>query len=317
MEAVGYTLSSEEHAPPALVHLAERAESLGFAFAMISDHYHPWTARQGQSGFVWAVLGAIAQATSTLRVGTGVTCPILRLHPALIAQASATAALLFDGRFMLGIGAGENLNEHILGDRWPRPAERHARVTEAIDIIRRLWAGGEVSYSGEHYLVDQAQLWSLPAEPPPLLFAASGPDAAALAAAHADGLVATSPDSELVKTFRQGGRKKPAYAQVTLCYAPTVEEAEQTVHEWWPQTGLSGDLSWELKTPELIETACKPLSREQAVEHISCGPDPERHLEAIRRYEKAGFDHIYLHQVGPDQEAFFDFFEDELEPRLS
>lgn len=316
MRGIGYALSSEEHAPAKLVAYAERAEAAGFDFAFVSDHYHPWTSGQGQSGFVWAVLGAIARATSTLRVGTGVTCPIMRIHPAIIAQAAATTAELFEGRFLLGLGAGENLNEHVLGDRWPRVAERHAMIREAVDIIRRLWSGEELSCAGDYFRVDEARLYSLPDELPPLLLAASGPVAAALAGEIADGLIATSPDEELLGAFHATSKKKASYAQVTLCWAASEEEAKRTVHEWWPQTALGGTLSWDLKTPGLVEAACEPLTEEQVVKHIPCGPVAERHLDAIRKYVDAGHDYVYLHQIGPDQEGFFDFFEDEILDRL-
>ena len=316
MKSIGYALSSEEHPPTALVSNARLAEEAGFEFALVSDHYHPWTDRQGQSPFVWTVLGAIAVRTEKLRVGTGVTCPLLRIHPAIIAQAAATTAALFGNRFFLGVGAGENLNEHVLGDRWPSVSERHERLREAIGILRALWTGEQVSHRGVWYTVDQARLYTLPDASPPIYVAGSGEESAALAAEAGDGFISTDPDPGLVKGFRDGGRRKPTYGQVTVCYAHSEKEARNTVREWWPQAGLAGDLSWELKIPSLVEAACKPIPDEEIVRHIACGPDPEVHAKAIRRFSDAGFDHVYVHQVGPDQAGFLRFFAEELRHRL-
>jgi G6PDH family F420-dependent oxidoreductase len=313
---LGYSLSSEEHAPDALVAHAVAAEAAGFAFALISDHYHPWTTPHGQSPFVWAVLGAIAARTERLRVGTGVTCPLVRIHPAIIAQAAATTAALFGDRFFLGLGTGENLNEHILGDRWPRSGVRLDMMSEAIDILRRLFTGEEVTFDGEYYTVDEARLFSRPKKPPPIYLSATGPQAAELAAAEADGMIGVSPEKSLIDGFRRKARRKPVYGQVTVCWGKTEQAARRVAYEWWPQAGLQGDLSWEVKTPELFEAACKTLTPEQATEHIPCGPDPAPYLRAIRQYAAAGYDHIYLHQVGPDQHGFFTFYRKEIAPHF-
>src|SRR5581483_11208063 len=203
--AIGYKLSSEEFEPRELVRQAARAEESGFGFAMISDHFHPWTDRQGQSPFVWATLGGIAQATERLTVSTGVTCPLLRIHPAIVAQAAATVAAMMPGRFGLGVGAGENLNEHVAGAKWPPTDVRHEMLKEAVTVIRRLWEGGLQDFRGRHYQVDNARLYTLPEAPPPILVAASGPKAAQLAGRIGDGLVTTEPDAGLVETFRRGG----------------------------------------------------------------------------------------------------------------
>ncbi len=318
MVKLGYALSSEDIAPAMLVKYARAAEEAGFEFALVSDHFHPWTSRQGQSGFVWAVLGAIAARTRKLRVGTGVTCPLLRMHPAIIAQAAATTACLFGSRFFLGLGAGENLNEHVLGDRWPRVTERHARLREAIGIIRGLWSGREFSHTGGFYQVDEARLYSLPESPPEIYVAGTGAESAGIAAELADGFIGVAPDSGLLREFRQGTHwRKPAIGQVALCYARSEQAAQETVVEWWPQSGLKGDLSWELKTPGLIEAACKGLRIEQIVEHISCGPDPKIHARAIGKFIDAGYDQIYLHQIGPDQAAFMDFYARSLRKELA
>ncbi len=317
MQSLGFSLSSELNAPRELVQLARQAEDAGFDFALISDHYHPWVSTQGQAPFVWSVLGAIAEATSRLRVGTGVTCPLMRLHPAIIAQAAATTAALFGDRFFIGLGAGENLNEHILGDRWPPPAERQQMLAEAIDIIRQLWSGEIVSYEGAYYSVDEARLFTLPDKPPGIALAASGPQAAELAAETCDGLIGVAPDPDIVDAFDKGTNGKlPKYAQVTLAWGESEAEARKMLAELWPQSGLGGNLKWETKTYELFEDGAKPLTEEQIVGKTPCGPDPDVHLEAIRAFDEAGYTHISLHPIGRDHGGFFEFFERELKPRL-
>jgi G6PDH family F420-dependent oxidoreductase len=316
MREIGYALSSEEHKPGNRVENAARAEQAGFGFALISDHYHPWIDQQGQSPFVWSVLGAIAQRTSKLRVGTGVTCPLMRIHPAIIAQAAATTAALFEDRFFLGLGTGENLNEHITGLRWPRVAERQEMMEEAIAIIRTLWTGEFTSFEGKHYTVDEARLYTLPENLPPIYLAADGPQAADLAAAHADGMIGTSPDKKLLSGFRKSAKRKPTYGQVTVCYARSVKEAQQLAHTWWPQTALKGNLSWEVKVPSLFESACKTLTPKEVTADIPCGPDARPFVEAIQKYADAGYEYVYLHQIGPDQSGFIEFFEEKIARRL-
>jgi coenzyme F420-dependent glucose-6-phosphate dehydrogenase len=310
---LGYALSSEEHGPNALIRNAKAAEEAGFTFALISDHYHPWVDAQGQSPFVWSVIGGIAQATERLRLGTGVTCPTIRLHPAIIAQAAATSAVMMEGRFFLGVGTGEELNEHILGDRWPSPPVRLEMLEEAIDVMRLLWQGGYQSHTGEHYTVEQARIYTLPDEPPPIAVAAAQPKAAQLAGRLGDAFVGVAPEAELVQEFEQaGGKGKPRYGQITVCYAKTEEEARKTAFEVWPNAGLEGPLSQELAIPEHYEAAAKLLSEDDVAKTVICGPDPERHLETIRGYEQAGYDHVYVHQVGPDQESFLRFYAEEI-----
>ena len=314
---IGYALSSEEHDPRHLVRWAQRAEEAGFGFALVSDHYHPWVDQQGQSPFVWCVIGAIAQATSTLRLGTGVTCPLLRLHPAIVAQAAATAAVMMPERFFLGVGSGENLNEHVIGEGWPEPDVRHEMLEEAIEVLRLLWQGGEQSHRGMYFIVDQARLYTLPPEPPPLLVAAGSERAATLAGLAGDGMIGTAPDAELVAAFaRAGGRQKPRYGQVTVCHAGSEAEARRIAHRWWPNTALAGNLNWEVKTPGLFEHAVKHVREEDVAESITCGPDPRRHAEAIQAYIDAGYDHVYVHQVGPDQEGFFRFYQERVLPEF-
>jgi coenzyme F420-dependent glucose-6-phosphate dehydrogenase len=314
---LGYALSSEEHSPLHLVRYAQRAEEVGFDFALISDHYHPWVDRQGHSAFVWTTIGGIAQATSRLRLGTGVTCPIMRIHPAIIAQAAATAAAMMPGRFFLGLGAGENLNEHILGQHWPEGPVRLEMLEEAVQVIRLLWQGGEQSHRGRYFTVEEARLYTLPDEPPPLFIAAGGEKAAAVAGQVADGMIGVAPKAELIDQFASaGGRRKPRYGQVTVCYAGREAEARRIAHDWWPTSALHGNLSWEIKTPALFEEAVKSVSEVEVAESIICGPDAKQHLDAIREFVDAGYDHVYVHQVGPDQEGFFRFYQERILPEI-
>jgi coenzyme F420-dependent glucose-6-phosphate dehydrogenase len=317
MASIGYALSTEEQAPDALVRNARLAEEAGFEFALISDHYHPWIDRQGQSPFVWTIVGAIANATDRLRLGTGVTCPTIRIHPAIVAQAVATAATLMPGRFFLGVGSGENLNEHVVGERWPPVAVRLEMLEEAIEAIRELWTGKLVSHRGKHYTIENARLYTLPDELPPLVVAAAGPNAAELAGRLGDGLVSVAPQAEVVDAFdAAGGGGKPRYGQVQVCWAADEQTAKRTALEWFPNIALPGDLSQELAQPAHFEQASELLSEDEMAEIAACGPDPERHLEMIGRFHEAGFDHVYIHQIGPDQEGFMDFYAREVLPRV-
>jgi coenzyme F420-dependent glucose-6-phosphate dehydrogenase len=312
MTEFGYALSSEEHPPNDLVHNARLAEEAGFTFALISDHFHPWIDEQGQSPFVWSVIGGIAQTTERLRLGTGVTCPTIRTHPAIVAHAAATCAAMMPGRFFLGLGTGENLNEHVVGEKWPAPDERLEMLEEAIEVIRLLWEGGYQTCRGEFYDLEQARLYTLPDEPTPIVVAAAKPLAAELAGRLGDGLVTTSPDSSLVEAYRRAGGDGPRYAQITVCWAADEEEAKQTAHRVWPNAALKGDLGQELPLPLHFEQAAENVSPEDVAESVVCGPDPARYQEQVEQYVEAGFDHIYFHQVGRDQEGFFRFWRNEL-----
>ena len=317
MPDYGLALSSEEHPPNDLVRLAERAEETGFEFAMISDHFHPWTDAQGESPFVWAVIGGIAQATDRIRLGTGVTCPTIRMHPAIVAHAAATAGSMMAGRFFLGLGTGENLNEHVVGEAWPAPDERLAMLEEAIDVIRQLWEGGYQTFRGDFYDVEQARLYTLPDEPPAIAVAAGKPLAAELAGRAADALINVAPDDEVIEAFESAdGQGKPKYGQITGCWAASAEEGARIACEVWPNAALSGDLGYELPLPLHFEQATEDVKPEDLAEAIPCGPDPERWLEDIRAFEQAGYTHIYFHQIGRDQEGFLRFWTDELTPRL-
>ena len=315
---LGYKLSSEEFGPSELIQQAARADAAGFDFALISDHFHPWSDRQGQSPFVWSVLGGIAGATKRLTVGTGVTCPILRLHPVIVAQAAATAAAMMPGRFFLGVGAGENLNEHVIGAGWPPVDVRREMLAEAVTVLRLLWRGGVQSHRGTYFTVDHARLYTLPRRPPPIMVAGSGPLAARLAGRIGDGFVTTDPDAALLRAFRRaGGRRKPSFVEITVCWAKSEREARRRAHEVWALAALEGGLFTEIALPEHFEAAFKPITEEQVAETVVCGPDPSRYLAAIRKATRAGYDHVCLHQVGPEQHEFIRFFERELRPRLA
>jgi len=315
--ALGYKLSSEEQSPADLVRYAQMAEDTGFEFALISDHYHPWIDRQGQSPFVWSVLGAIAQATRRLIVGTAVTCPTMRLHPAIVAQAAATTAALMPGRFFLGVGTGENLNEHVVGERWPETEVRQERLTEAIEVIRLLWQGGNRSYHGRYFTVENARLYTLPDSPPPLYLAVGGKRGAEQAGRLGDGMIGTEPERALLTAFdKAGGAGKPRYAELTVCWARDEATARRTAHEYWPTSGMESSLSWELPLPAHFEAVARLVTEDEIAESITCGPDPRKHLAAIRKYVDAGYDHICVHQVGREQKGFFEFYEQEILPEL-
>ena len=317
MSELGYSLSCEEHGPSELVRLAQAAEDAGFTFALVSDHFHPWIDRQGNSAFVWSVIGGIAQATERIRVGTGVTCPLIRIHPAIVAQAAATCAVMMPGRFVLGVGTGENLNEHVTGAKWPAPDERLEMLEEAVAVIRLLWAGGYQTHRGKHYTVEQARIYTLPDELPAIAVAAAQPNAAALAGRIGDALVSVAPDQEIVNEFeRAGGKRKPRYGHLTVCWAQSENEAKRTAHEHWPNAAIEGPLSQELALPSHFEAAAEMVSPDDVAETVVCGPDPERYLDKIERFESAGFDHVYFHQVGPDQDGFIGFARRELMPKL-
>jgi coenzyme F420-dependent glucose-6-phosphate dehydrogenase len=318
MTEIGYKLSSEEHAPQALVEYAGRAEEVGFEYGLISDHFHPWIDKQGHSPFVWSVLGSIAKATSRLRVGTGVTCPMIRTHPAIIAHAAATTAALMPTRFFLGVGSGENLNEHILGDPWPAASVRLEMLEEAIEVIRLLWQGGQRSHHGKHYTVENARIYSLPDELPPIYVAASGKKATDLAGRTGDGLIGVAPDKEVVQGYEAaGGRGKPKYCEVQVCYHESEAEARKIATEWWPNGAMGGQLGQDLALPSHYEAVAELVREDDIAKSVPCGPNPEKHIASISKYLDAGYDHVTVHQIGPDQNGFFDFFAEQVLPKLT
>jgi coenzyme F420-dependent glucose-6-phosphate dehydrogenase len=310
---LGYALSSEEHSPADLVRHARAAEEAGFEFALISDHIHPWVDKQGHSGFVWSVIGAIGQATERLRLGTGVTCPLIRVHPAIVAHASATCACLMPGRFFLGVGTGENLNEHVLGAKWPAPDERLEMLGEAVEVIRLLWQGGYQTHRGKHYTVENLRIFDVPDEPIELAVAAMQPNAAELAGRIGDALINVSPKEQIVDKFEQaGGEGKPKYAQVTVCYAESKEQAKKLAFEEWPNALVEGAASQELPLPRHFEELAEPRKPDELEDTLVLGNDPDEYMSAIREYEEAGYTHIYFHQVGPDQQGFLNFAQTQL-----
>ena len=317
MIKLGYKLMSEEHGPADLVRNAARAEQAGFDFAAISDHFSPWLEEQGHAPLAWSVLGAIANATERIGLMTAVTCPIMRYHPAIIAQGAATLALLSDNRFTLGLGAGERLNEHVVGEGWPGRGERHERLSEAADIIQGLLAGELTNYRGKYFRLDHARLFDRPEAKPAVVIAAGGAEAARLAGRKGDGLIVTEPRPDLIEEFEATGGAGPRYAEVALCYAEREQDAQQTAHHYFRWSVTGWPVLGELPDTEGFAAASKHVPPEVVANSVSCGPSPERHLEAIDRFIDAGYDHVILVQVGPDQDGFFDFFERELAPALA
>jgi coenzyme F420-dependent glucose-6-phosphate dehydrogenase len=318
MIQLGYALSSEEHDAQSLVNNAVKAEQAGFSFALISDHFHPWINTQGQSPFVWAVIGGISQKTKKLRLGTGVTCPIIRIHPAILAQAAATAGQLMEGRFFFGVGTGENLNEHVVGLGWPPIRVRQLMLKEAVQIIRLLWEGENTSFYGEYFTVEDARIYSLPDTLPDILVAASGPQSAILAGEIGDGYIGTSPQKEIVRQFTESpGIPKPTYGQITVCVAKSEKEALDLTMKWWPNSAIPGQFSQEARVPAYFQQMAKMVTPDHIKTQYVLGSDPQAHLKEIQKYADAGFDHIYIHQIGPNQDLFFKFYEKEILPKLT
>jgi G6PDH family F420-dependent oxidoreductase len=316
MADYGYFLSCEEFAPAELLEQARMAEQAGFTALAISDHFHPWNDEQGQSPFVWSMIGALSQVTS-LPVTTLVTCPTLRLHPVISAQAAATSAVLVESGFRFGIGTGEALNEHVLGDAWPEAPERMAMLEEAVQVMRRLFTGEQVTHHGTHYTVQNARLYTLPDEPPPLYVSAFGPQAATLAGRIGDGLVTMQPDADLVARFRRdGGGDKPVIGGLKVCWDTDRDRAVDTVHRLWPNEQLPGELAQLLPTPEHFQQASTLVTRDMTAQAGTFGDDPEEHVKAIRAYVEADFDEVYVNQIGPDQRQFFDFYRTQVLPAL-
>ena len=312
----GYFLSCEEFGPAELLDQAKMAEQAGFDALWISDHYHPWTDSQGQSPFVWSVIGALSQV-SRLPVTTAVTCPTVRIHPAVIAQAAATCAVMHEGRFVLGIGSGEALNEHILGDPWPSAQVRLDMLDEAVEVLRALWQGGFVNHYGEYYTVDNARVYTLPDEPPKIYVSGFGPKAIDLAARIGDGFISTKPDAEGVERFRNGGGgDKPCQAGFKACYAPTEDEAVRIAYERWPNAGVPGELSQVLPSPRHFEQASELVTEDHIRKAFACGPEAGPVLEMFDKYREAGFDEVYVANTGPYQREFFDLYARDVLPHV-
>lgn len=317
MTRYGYFLSSEEFSPAELLDQARMAEEAGFQALAVSDHFHPWNDEQGEGSFVWSVIGALSQVTS-LPITTLVTCPTIRMHPVINAQAAATAAVLTGGGFRLGLGSGEALNEHVLGDAWPATDQRLDMLEEAVEVIRKLSTGERITHRGPHYTVENARLYTLPAEPAPLYVSGFGPKAAERAARIGDGFVTMQPDAELVETFRRsGGGDKPVIGGLKVCWDTDRQRAVKTVHRLWPNEQLPGELAQILPTPEHFEQASSLITEDMVAQATVCGDNLAEHVKALAAYAQAGFDEVYVNQIGPDQVQFFDFYRTEVLPRLS
>ncbi len=317
MTTLGYFALSEEHPGSALVRHVAQAEQAGFTAACVSDHFHPWLEEQGQSPFVWSVLGAIASATERIRVQTAVTCPTIRTHPVVVAQAAATTAELFGARFALGVGSGEALNEHVLGTHWPSADVRLEMLEEALGLMRRMWQGDSVNHRGRHYTVENARLFTLPSEAPRVVVAAAGPKAAELAARVGDGLIMTSPDEDVVRRYRDAGGTGPVQAHLKVCVADDERKAVETAFRTWRSTVVPGQLSQDLPTPTHFAQASQLVTEDQVAGKITCGPDVSRHLDAVDAYRQVGVDEVYVAQVGPDQKSMLALYAQEILPRLA
>lgn len=314
---IGYALACEEHGPRDLLRHAVMAQEAGFDGLWISDHYHPWIDRQGHSPFVWTVIGALAHAAPGMHVTTAVTCPTVRIHPAVLAQAAATAAVLLDGRFTLGVGSGEALNEHILGDRWPRASQRLQMLEEAVEVVRLLWQGGMRSHEGRHYTVENACVYDLPERPPEILASGFGPRSIELAARIGDGFVTTKPDRDAITRFHTAARQGTRVAgSMKVCFDCDEERARKRAHELWPTVAVPGEISQILPTPAHFEQAVELIDADMVCAQIPCGPDLEQHINAIRAYEEAGFDELYIQQIGPEPSEFFSVYSEQVLPRL-
>jgi G6PDH family F420-dependent oxidoreductase len=317
---IGLFLSSEEYRPAELLHQARLATDAGFHGLWISDHYHPWLDAQGQSPFVWSMIGALSQV-SDLPIMTAVTCPTVRIHPAVIAQAAATSAVLTHGRFQLGVGTGEALNESILGGAWPNADVRREMLGEAIELMRRLWTGEVVSHRGEHYTVENARLYTRPDEPVRVFVSGFGPQSTQFAAEVGDGYVTTMPDRDLIDLFRQHGAgkqglRKPVTAGAKACFAPSADEAAKIAYEKWPTTGLPGEVSQILPTPAHFEQLVELVPEDAVSSVIPCGPDPRRHIEAMSQFRDAGVDELYVAPIGPNYREMIDLYAREVVPAL-
>ncbi|HET7279435.1 MAG TPA: TIGR03557 family F420-dependent LLM class oxidoreductase [Dermatophilaceae bacterium] len=312
----GYFLSCEEYSPASLVEQARLAEEAGFDELFISDHYHPWLDAQGESPFVWSVIGALSQVTS-LPVTTAVTCPTQRIHPAVVAQAAATAATLLEGRFTLGVGTGEALNEHIAGEVWPRADVRLEMLEEAVGIIRELWTGEVTSHDGDFYTVDTARIYTLPDETPQIHMSAFGPKALEVAGRIADGFISTKPDAESLATFRElKGERAPAASGYKVGYARDRDEAIDHAHRLWPTAGIPGELAQVLPSPQHFEQASQLVTREMTAQSTAFGADVAEHVAACRPFVDAGFDTVYVANMGPYYTEMIRFYGSDVLPAL-
>ncbi|GAB7018072.1 TIGR03557 family F420-dependent LLM class oxidoreductase [Halostagnicola bangensis] len=315
MVELGFTLSSEEHGPNELVEYGVRAEEVGFDFLSVSDHFHPWVSAQGESPFVWSVLAGLASQTDEIEIGVGVTCPTIRIHPVNIAHAVATTQVMADGRFSFGVGTGENLNEHVTGEKWPEHDVRLEMLSESMELMRDLWDGKNTSHHGEYYTAENARLYTVPEEIPKIIVSAFGPQTAQMAGEEGDGLWCSGPKGEVVDAYEDAGGEGPKYTQLHCCYADSEDEAIDTVHELWPNGFIPGELGQELPTPAHFQQAASMVDREDVAEGSTVtDSDPQTHIDSLEQAIDAGYDHVYVHQIGPEQGKALEFYEEEVLP---
>lgn len=317
MAEIGIFFSCEERSAREIADAAVKAEQAGFRSAWISDHFHPWNDAQGESPFVWSVLGAVAHLTHEMRWTTAVTCPTVRTHPGIVAHAAATVATQMPGRFRLGVGSGEALNEHVFGARWPEADVRLRMLDEAVHVIRRLWQGGFQHHHGRHYTLESARVYSLPDEPPPILVSGFGPKAVVLAARIADGFVSVGPDVEGLASYRAHGGIGPASTGLKVCWGPDRDACVRTAHRLWPNEALEGELAQVLPSPRHFEQATALVTEDHISDAVPCGPDPAEHIAAIQEAVDAGFDEVHVGHIGPGHDGFIEFYAREILPHFA
>jgi G6PDH family F420-dependent oxidoreductase len=319
MTSYGYTLMTEQSGPREIVRYAAAAERAGFDFEVMSDHYSPWLAEQGHAAYAWSMLGAVTQVTDRVELLTYVTCPIMRYHPVVVAQKAATVGLLSGGRFMLGLGAGENLNEHVIGQGWPPANVRHERFGEAIEIITSLFDGGYVNYAGDHFRVDSAKVWDLPDQRVPIGVAVSGDQSIEKFAPLVDHLIAVEPERDLVTKWDQAvsGRDSRKIGQVPICWDTDRDRAVDRAHAQFRWFAGGWKVNAELPGPSGFDAATQFVRPEDVAASIPCGPDVDAIVEAVRQFGEAGFTDVALVQIGDEnQEDFLAFAEADLLPAL-
>lgn len=316
MSKVGYYLSTEEYSPGELVEQAQLAEKAGFEALWISDHFHPWNNAQGQSPFVWSVLGALSQRTH-LPIVVAVTCPIMRIHPVIIAQAASTTSVMLGGRFTLGVGTGENLNEHVVAQRWPGATVRLEMLEEAVELMRELWTGQQVTWQGTYFRVDRARIYTRLEQPPPIYVSGFGAKSTQLAGRIGDGYIQTSPNADMAQQFKTASNGKPAVMGTKVCWAPTQGQAVELAHRLWATSGVPGELSQELPTPAHFEQAATLVTPEQTAAALPCGPDPEPIIQQLEDGFSAGFDEVYVTNIGPHWREMIAVMEADVLPHFS
>jgi coenzyme F420-dependent glucose-6-phosphate dehydrogenase len=325
MPTMGYAAMFEQFHPSDLLRYCEQAEANGFTSVMASDHFHPWTPQQGQSAFVWSWMGALGERTKQ-RFGTGVTPPGYRYHPAVIAQASATLEAMYPGRFWLGLGAGEALNEHIVAEYWPEAPTRLETLMEGIEVIQKLFSGKTVKYSGKHIRLESARLYTMPEQAPPIYVATSGPIMSERTGRLCDGIITVGAADEkirmLMDRFEKGAREAgkdpatmPRIIQLHVSWDETQEQAEQNAIREWPNGGMPFPKA-DIRSPEDFEAMAKFVRIENFKNRVLISPDPDAHRAHIQHYIDLGFDEVYVHNVGRNQEAFLDMYGREVVPHL-